>query len=314
MAKVSYDVAMTYNDTNDSGEGRSRVKFFNIKNGEEAVVRILCDSTADFDIHTVHNVVTPQAQYGKRMNCLRSPEEPIDKCPLCAANKPLTQKMYVKIIHYTMGQNGTIVPVAKVWERSVQDRNFGARALAKNIENYGPLSDIICKIIRSGDKLNTEYQFIPNLNPQVYPPNIYVKDTSLFEGFSPLGSMITDKTAEEYNVFLTTGQFPARAKTDNNSQATPRTYTPSYEPPVNVPPTNGQPTYTVPAQNATVPAYQQHPVDSGAPQYGTPPFDPTQTVYNNPVNNPQVAPTNTPPRNPWDNPTPQTGFERPRRY
>ena len=313
MARMTYDAAMAYSSTNSTNDGdNTRVRFFGLKDGEEAIVRIMCDNTAELDIHTVHNVVTPDAQYGRRMNCLRLPTDPIEMCPLCQANKPIKQMIYLKLIHYTRNESGQIVPVAKVWERNLNDRKFGARAIATYVNNYGPLSDIICKIIRRGSKLNTEYDFVPNLNPQAYPPNVYVKDTSLFGEFSPIGSMILNKTADEYNMFLTTGQFPVREKpaNNNNEQVTPRTYnpTPNYqEPPVSVPPMNNQPAYSVPNQN-TYANYgvdpNAHPVDSGAPQYNNaPPFDVGGQ-----------APVNNAPRNPWDNPTPTTGFDRPRRY
>ena len=96
MAKLSFSsienqpVNTTENTSNNSG-----VKFFALKDGESAIVRILCNSVDDIEIYTVHNVITEQWQFGRRMSCVRDPHDPIEMCPLCAANKPLMQRMYV---------------------------------------------------------------------------------------------------------------------------------------------------------------------------------------------------------------------------
>lgn len=219
MAKVSFDSIPESSSNNGSGNN-SRVTFFSLKNGESAIVRIMIDSVDDLDIRTVHNVEMPGYQYGRRMNCLRNPNEPMDLCPLCAAGKSIEQKLYIKMIQYNVDSNGTVTKEAKVWERGVFDRNFGARAIKSNIEAYGPLSQMICKIERRGEKLNTEYQFMPNLNPEVYRPDIFVKDASMFDGWDPLGVAILDKTAAEYQVFLATGQFPQTSQTPNNIPTT----------------------------------------------------------------------------------------------
>lgn len=283
MAKVSFE---NLSPVSENGTySTSSVSFFNLKNGEEALVRILCDSTDDFDIHTVHNVEMPGFQYGRRMNCLRNPQDPIEACPLCLAKKQLLQRIFIRMIQYTKDAQGNIIPVAKVWERSANDRNFGARALKGYIDNYGPLSDMVCKIIRRGEGLNTEYQFIPALSAQIYRPDLYVKNIEMFEGYSPLGSAILNKNYEELNTFLATGQFPEAS----TAQATPRTYaTPNTTSPSN--------SY-IPAQPSTAtPVYAAEPVPSA------PPITPTTT--------------NAAPRQsmPWDNSGQTTGFDRPRRY
>lgn len=308
MAKVNFE-----NLPQDNGQGggysNSQVSFLNVADGEEVIVRIICDTTDDFDIHTVHNVEMAGYQYGRRMNCLRQPHEPMDMCPLCAAGKKIQQKMFIRLIQYVPDNTGRIIPQAKVWERSVNDRNFGARALKGYIDNYGPLSEMVCKIIRRGSGLNTEYQFIPNLNPQVYRPELYVKDTSLFGDYSPLGSAILNKTAEEYSIFLTTGQFPQtqNVQGDNVGSAS------SYAPVNNYQPANVTPRYTQPA--ATVP--MNGAVTAGA---SDPNYNPSVTHYDpSTPSTPTAQPNAVAPRQnrPWENPTPAGnvgGFERPRRY
>lgn len=308
MAKLNFN-EIANQPMNEGGEQRtgSGVRFFALKPNESAIVRILCDSVDDFDIHTVHNVVTEQWKFGKRMNCLREAHDPIDACPLCAAGKPLMQKFFIKMIHYvTDPQTNQIVPTPVVWERGVNDRVFGARAIMNMIETYGALSPMICKITRTGEKLETQYQFIPNLPAHVYPENLYPATIpEVFTNFSVIGTMVPNKTAEEYAAFLATGSFP-----NPNAQATPR----AAEPTVSVPPMNNQPAYTMPQTAA--PSY----MNAAAQQ---PTSANTVPTYTTPAANPSTMPApsfNQPARQqlPWETPNSTAnagGFERPvRRY
>lgn len=302
MAKINFNEIANQPTTNEGGEQRtgSGVRFFALKPNESAIVRILVNSVDDLDIHTVHNVVTPQWQYGKRMNCIREATDPIDACPLCAAGKPLMQQLYIKMIHYVADpQTNQINAVPVIWERGVNNKSFGARALLAMIETFGPLSNILCKITRTGEKLETQYQFMPNLPAHVYPENLYPATIpEAFNNYSAIGTMVLNKTAEEYSTFLATGNFP-----NPNAQATPRTA----EPAVAVPPMNNQPAYNVPqtvAPSYAAPANQQPtyaPVSNPAPQQ-------TASAYSQ-------APRQT---LPWETPNSTAnagGFERPvRRY
>ena len=60
------------------------------------------------------------------------------------------------------GSNGEMIPVPKVWERSA---TF-AYKLISYLNNFGPLEDVMCKIIRHGKPgdMKTDYEIIPNLN------------------------------------------------------------------------------------------------------------------------------------------------------
>lgn len=312
MAKLSFSsienqpVNTAENTSNNSG-----VKFFALKDGESAIVRILCNSVDDIDIYTVHNVVTEQWKYGRRMSCVRDPHDPIEMCPLCAANKPLMQRMYVKMIQYvTDPQTNQIVPTPVVWERGVNDKQFGARTLAGYLETFGALSNILFKLTRTGEKLNTTYQIIPNLPANVFPENLYPNVPNLFDGYEVAGRAFVDRSADDYRVFLATGNFP-----NPNAQATPKVN----EPPVNIPPAASTPAYgngfanTAGAANMT-----------GG--YATPSYNATANFQAPPVTT--TRPDFTPPANtaapvretlPWENPTTapanNVGFERPvRRY
>jgi hypothetical protein len=86
------------------------------------------------------------------------------------------------------------------------------------IQEYGPLSDCVFKIRRNGkpqDK-NTTYE-IMLANPNVYRPDLYPKDASAFDGFTVSGRQVINKTAEEMNVYLSTGSFPEKATNSDNT-------------------------------------------------------------------------------------------------
>lgn len=302
MAKVNFnDLDVVESNQGNSGSG-SNVGFFNLRNnGDEAIVRFMCDTVDDFEILTCHDVQVG-TKYHRKVACIRDPREPLDKCPMCASGAKISTRFFIKMIQYNRvtDQNTgaqTIVPQAVVWERSTAY----ARTLKSYMDNYGPLSEIICKVIRHGNAgdMQTTYEIVPNLSKNVYPDEVYVKDPTLFGDFEAFGTFVMDRNADEMRTFLTTGQFPARASqvAAANAEVTPRTY-PQAAPeasqsavtaqPANVPPTGG---YGAPVNNGY-----------GAPAaggYGAP-----------------VAPQPTAPNNqPWNTPTtPAGGFDRPRRY
>lgn len=306
MARVSFDDANALATTNSS----DGVEYLTLKNdGDEAIVRFMIDDISEFDIHTVHEVKVDNKY--RVVECLRDPREPLDNCPLCKANVKIGQKFYIRMIQYIIGQDGSVTPAARVWERGLPY----AKTLKTYLENYGPLSNIICKIVRHGKAgdMQTTYEIVPNLSPMIYKEEIYVKAPNLFEGFSVLGRMVMDKTAVDMDTYIRTGSFPANSNSQSgNEGVTPRTYNNA---PTAMPPMNSQPAYSTPPQTA-VPAYQQYSVDpsvntapAAAPQYSAnPPFETAAPAY---APNPNPV---APPRNPWDNPTPATGFDRPRRY
>ena len=113
--------------------------------------------------------------------------------------------MFIKLLQYDDNRE----PHAVVWDRPA---GTYVPKLKSYIDNYGPLSNIMCKIIRHGSGLDTTYDIIPNINPQVYTLENYKKDTSAFEEeeFKVLGRMVLDKTADEMIAFMRTGNFPEK--------------------------------------------------------------------------------------------------------
>ena len=255
MAKVSFDVAEQLSSQQNDGVG-----FFNLKNdGESAIVRILHDSVSDFDLLTVHDI-----QYNgkyRKLNCVRTPHDPVGACPACKANLKISTKAFIHLIQYEQDETGNIVAKPKIWERSIAYAN----TLKDLINTYGPLSNSVFKITRNGKPrdMNTTYSIL-YCPAEMYPVEKYPLQPELFDNYSVLGSVVLDKTPQEIEMFLTTGTFPESSTAGGT---------------VNAPETTVQPTYSAPTQqfNQMAPA-------------GQPPFDPPYQTVNTspqPFNQPQ---------------------------
>lgn len=198
MAQISYSESMQ-----NAVNSENQVGFFSLpKDGDEAIVRFICDSIDDFVILTRHDV--GQGKNYRTVNCLRTPHDPIDACPFCAAGLNLKQSFYIHLIQYIKSEDGSITPVPRIWERSTSY----ATKLKGYIENYGPLTSLVCKIIRHGTGLNTEYEIIPNLAPTIYPESMYPCAKELFEGYRVVGRAVMEKSAEDMDYYLLNGMFP----------------------------------------------------------------------------------------------------------
>ena len=242
-------------NTNDQPRGKY-VGYFSLKNDkDQAVVRIMVDSPEQLKIMAIHRVTVGGRL--RAVNCMRNPSDPVDTCPFCAADKRLEYRVYIPIIEYTRDDQGKIVPRARMWERSA----LYADTITNLINNYGPLSDNIFKIVRNGEagSKNTTYDIVYGL-PSVYKAELYPKDESLFEGFELLGTHVVDATPEEAAQILS-GVTPERlAPRQNNNQQQGQRYAASAAP---------APTAT-PSYQAT-PTYTPTPNVEPAPQPVTPP-------------------------------------------
>ena len=141
MSKISYE-QINSNDRN----GSFKVGFFGLKNdGDKATVRILHDSTDSFDLVTTHQIEL-NGKY-RRVNCIRTPKEPLNVCPFCQNGVKIQQRMYIHLLEYSkQDENGKFIPEAKTWERSASY----AATIKNLIDEYGPLSDCVFNIRRSG--------------------------------------------------------------------------------------------------------------------------------------------------------------------
>lgn len=295
MAKISFnDLDAVESATSSNNNPGSDIGFFTLKNdGDEAIVRFMCDSVDDFDIQMVHSITL--ANHYRKVACLRTPREPLDMCPMCAAGTQVSARFFIRMLVYTkvadpQTGNTLVVPKAMIWERST---NY-AKTLKSYLDNYGPLSDVICKIIRHGaaGDMKTTYEIVPNLSKQIYRDDLYVKDPSMFGTFETLGTIVMKKDAAEMSQFLATGMFPEKPKSDVPPAAPTATpaQAPSY-PTYNTTPAPASSAYAAPAQPMSAPD-----TESYAPQQ--PAFDPNRVTPRTSFGGAEAAPA----------------FERPRRF
>lgn len=279
MARISYD---TFQETaaSTSRENNDGIKLFSLKNdGDEAVVRIMHDSVADFDIITTHPVKIGERY--RKVSCIRDPREPMDNCPLCKSGVKIQQRFYIHMLQYTKDENGQVVVKPVVWERAAGEYATKFKTL---IDEYGPLSDSIFKIRRNGKAgdMSTTYEILYG-NPSIYRADLYPKDVNAFAGYSALGKIVMDRTFEEIAEFLATGNFPMRQRGNTTvNEAVPTAVEVPYVPTV---PTTGT---AVPNNGGYVPTTTT-PVPSVVPGSGVPTTPPN--TYGAPATAPTSRPT-----------------------
>lgn len=212
MAKFGFDA---YNDIS-AGTGRNndhsedyKVTFFTLKNdGDEAIVRFAYTSPEQFDIISGHRVKTDDGRT-KFVSCLRNPNDPVGKCPICANGEKLTMKFFVKMLVYTQNADGTWSYSARLWERPA---SF-AKLLFGYFSDYGDLSKIVFKVKRHGDhgSLDTTYDVI-YANPKVYNSDIMPVDFSAFSDLKLEGYAYITRTYEELQEYVKTGVLASNKK------------------------------------------------------------------------------------------------------
>lgn len=206
MGRISYDEQDKYES---SGNG----EWFSLKNdGEIARVQFMADSPDDLEIFACHRVKIGEKE--RYVDCLRSYNDPIDVCPLCAAGVPVKPVRFVVMYQHDDGK-------VKIWERGKQ---FIGK-LQGLFNRYTPLSNYVFEIERhgkAGDK-ETKYEIFPMDRVEPF-------DLSEVEKPELQGGLIMEKSAEEMEIFLQTGNFPSDdepeappARTDVRRRGAPET-------------------------------------------------------------------------------------------
>lgn len=223
MAQINFGDVFTNENSN---QNVNQVGFFNLQNdGDEAVVRFMVNSIEDLEILTTHDIYLD----GKfrQISCVRNPRDPIEKCPLCAKNEKIKQTVFIKMLQYTNSPTGEVEVKPVIWQRNASTYAFKIKGY---LDNYGPLSQILCKVIRHGVKgdMKTTYDIIPNLSPMQFPQEKYPIVTEAFDNYKALGRVVLDKSYDEITQYVNTGKFPEnQEKQDYNNVST---YNPTVEP------------------------------------------------------------------------------------
>ena len=212
MARITNEQADKYYSGGSS-------EWFQLKNdGDVARVQFMFDSIEDIPTFSTHRIKLGDKE--RQVDCLRMPGDPIEKCPLCEAGIPARAARFV--IMYQLDDQKV-----KIWERG---RQFISK-LQGLINRYSPLSEHVFEIERhgrAGDQ-STKYE--------IYPvDNVQAEDVSQMDKPELEGSLVLQKSADEMNEYLETGEFPSgdgtpvrrrEASLDNAAGYTPRRQTPA---------------------------------------------------------------------------------------
>lgn len=187
MARFTADQADNYGGQGGGG-------FFGIANDKETKqVRFMYDTADDIEGMSVHKVeVNGKDRY---VNCLREYNQPKDDCPFCRENKPVQARLFIPV--YNIDDNAI-----QIWDRGKtmfqKMTSLCSRYAVKN-----NLVNNIFEVERNGKPKDTKTIY------EIY--QIDADDTEIADlGEIPevLGSVVLDKTADDMEYFLETGEFP----------------------------------------------------------------------------------------------------------
>lgn len=192
------------NDADNYG-GNTNGSFFSLKNDKDtATVRFLYNGIEDVEGYAVHEIeVDGKKRY---VNCLRSYNEPVDNCPLCAARYKVLAKLFVMLYDVDAQE-------IKVWDRG---KTFFSK-LSSLCARYTPLVGTQFEIERNGKKGDTKTTY------ETYPLD---SDETRLEDLPEipelLGTLILDKSYDELQTFLDCGSFPGDGDAEKAAPPTRR--------------------------------------------------------------------------------------------
>lgn len=190
MPRITPDQAQNY-------QGNLNGEWFSLKNDRDvARVQFMIDKYEDLDVFACHRVKIGDKE--RYVDCLRTYDEPIDNCPLCAAGIPVKPVRFVLMYQHDDGK-------VKIWERG---KNFIAK-IQSLCNRYSPLSQYVFEIERIGKTGSKDTRY------EIYPMDkVDPVDLTDVEKPELLGGLILSKDFDEMEIFLETGEFP---RTDDDS-------------------------------------------------------------------------------------------------
>lgn len=288
-----YQQIAAQEQSQSSGDG-TKIGYFRLKDdGDIAVARINYSSTDEFMFAAVHTINVS----GKwlKVSCHNPLGINAAGCALCSANQSnpkgsiskAAKKMYIPmIVSYRDAQSttGYTPPTPVIWERPAAF----SRELANKLMVAGNLKDVLVLITRNGKAgdMQTTYSVdvLPDTHP-VFKPEMIPADFSAFNNFNIAKHSYWEKTTEEINTFLATGQFPERATNNQQTANSVANVANAYSVPGNATPAYSAPAQTVPQQTTV----------SFVPDITTTPAAIPNNVNSTPIV--EAAPVATPVRN-----------------
>ena len=244
-----------------NGEG-TKIGYFKLKDdGDIAIARINLSSTDEFSFASVHTIGTNGRWI--KVSCLNPLGMNGGSCALCSANasnpkgavSKAAKKMFIPmIVSYrdAASATGYTTPVPVIWDRPAAF----SRELANKLMIAGDLRNTLVLITRNGKAGDMQTTYSVDILPETHPvfkPDMIPADFSAFNNFNIARHSYWEKTAEEINTYLSTGQFPekAQASTPGAGMSNPGVVT--------------QQPFTAPVQPAAQPVAPQFPTSSVTP-------------------------------------------------
>lgn len=217
-----------------NGEG-TKIGYFKLKDdGDIAIARINISSTDELMFASVHTI-NSNGRWIK-VSCLNPLGANNGACGLCSANaanpkgavSKAAKKLYIPMLVSYRDPNaatGYTTPIPVIWDRPAAF----SRELANKLMIAGDLRNTLVLITRNGKAGDMQTTYSMDILPADHPvfrPEMIPADFSGFNNFNIARHSYWEKTAEEINIYLSTGQFPERASNNAQSVTTaPATYT-----------------------------------------------------------------------------------------
>ena len=230
MANFSYnDYQQVVEQAQASGEGSAKIGYFKLKNdGDIAIARINIGSTDEMMFASVHTMNV--GGRWMKVSCLNPLGVNGGQCALCSAHAAnpngsvgkSAKKLFIPMLVSYRDPNaegGYSAPIPVIWDRPAAF----SRELANKLMIAGDLRNTLVLITRNGKAgdMQTTYSMdiLPSDHP-VFKPTMVPAEFSAFNNFNIAKHSYWEKSADEINTFLATGQFPERVQTNNQQPAT----------------------------------------------------------------------------------------------
>lgn len=227
MANFSYaDYQNVVAQAQANGEGGAKVGYFKLKNdGDIAIARLNIGSTDELMFASVHTI----GINGKwiKVSCLNPLGSYNGDCGLCSAHNAnpkgavskAAKKLFIPMMVSYRDPNaatGYTAPAPVIWDRPAAF----SRELANKLMVAGDLRNTLVLITRNGKAGDMQTTYSMDILPADHPvfkPDMIPADFSAFNNFNIARHSYWEKTAEEIQAYLTTGQFPERANTQSTN-------------------------------------------------------------------------------------------------
>lgn len=217
MAKFDYSSYESQKKAQEKSADSKERKFEFFKSPkkveDERIIRFPYKTSKEFDLANFHLLYKSKSERFPtlKINCLKELGSQ-DKCPLCESGEKPVSKFFCKFIEYKKDNTGKIVATPVVWEKTM---GFAGK-LNNFIEEYGDLSKCVFKLKWKNDKFDPYDLFI--CKSEIYPDSIYTKDFSSFEGLEFDKILIKNKSLEEMQAYLESGEFPPVVSKNKGTQ------------------------------------------------------------------------------------------------